>query len=72
MSSMYDESSPSVLAALASQTIEQHRATPGQNTAAPGCSECTPTGCTRLARAERDLAEHRRQRAARLAAAPSW
>ncbi|MEU1810918.1 hypothetical protein [Micromonospora aurantiaca (nom. illeg.)] len=70
MTAVYDEWTPSLLAALASQAIEQHKATPGQNSAAAGCSQCTPTGCTRLARAERDLAEHRRQRAEWIARQP--
>ncbi|MEU4367579.1 hypothetical protein [Micromonospora chersina] len=73
MTSMYDEANPSMLAAIANQTVERHRQTPGENGYAPGaCAQCTPTGCTELDWARRTLDAYRADRAAQLAATPSW
>lgn len=61
MTSMYDEASPSLLAAMASQTEEQHQPKGGK----PGrCSQCGPDGCERMEWAAGILAEYRRDRAA--------
>lgn len=57
MTSMYDEASPSMLAAIASTILERH------NKGQP-CDDCTPTGCTEKAWATKTLAEHRAARAA--------
>lgn len=60
MTAMYDEASPSMLAALASEVVERHRG--------GGCERCTPAGCSDLDWALPLLAEHRTARAAYLVA----
>lgn len=64
MTAMYDEVSPSMVAALASEIVERHRT--------GGCERCTPAGCEDLAWARPALAEHRSARAAYLAAPPRF
>ncbi|MFG3709231.1 hypothetical protein ACGF7U_31495 [Micromonospora sp. NPDC047670] len=63
MTSMYDEASPSMVAAIASTIIDRHD---GGGT----CAGCTPDGCEALGWARTALAEHRAARAARLARRP--